>query len=95
MIVSFADRGTEDIFDGTNSKAARRTLLSNLHDRAGRTSTSSMLRYRSNPSPSGSAPREAQRRPSRSTLDPNQRPVPCLFPVDELGAEDVEIVDYH
>jgi len=34
LIVSFKDRGTEDIFDGTDSKAARKTLPSNLHGRA-------------------------------------------------------------
>ena len=36
MIRSFKDRGTEDIFDGTESKAARRTLPGQLHRRAGR-----------------------------------------------------------
>ena len=36
MILSFKDRGTEDIFDGTNSKAARRTLPGQLHRRTGR-----------------------------------------------------------
>lgn len=36
MILSFKDRGTEDVFDGTNSKAARRTLPGQLHRRAGR-----------------------------------------------------------
>lgn len=36
MILSFKDRGTEDVFDGTNSKAARRTLPGHLHRRAAR-----------------------------------------------------------
>lgn len=36
MILSFKGRGTEDIFDGTSSKAARRTLPDQLHRRAGR-----------------------------------------------------------
>jgi len=36
LIRSFKDSGTEDVFDGTNSKAARRTLPSQLHRRAGR-----------------------------------------------------------
>lgn len=36
LIVSFKDRGTEDIHDGTDSKAARRTLPKELHRRAGR-----------------------------------------------------------
>lgn len=36
MIVSFKDKGTEDVFDGTDSKAARKTLPSHLHSRAGR-----------------------------------------------------------
>lgn len=30
MIVSFKDRGTEDIFDGSDSKAARKTCPINL-----------------------------------------------------------------
>lgn len=30
MIVSFKDRGTEDIFDGTDSKEARKTCPTNL-----------------------------------------------------------------
>ena len=35
MILSFKDRGTEDIFDGISSKTARRTLPGQLHRRAG------------------------------------------------------------
>lgn len=36
MIVSFATRATEDIFQGVDSKAARRALPGDLHARAGR-----------------------------------------------------------
>lgn len=36
MIVSFADRGTEDIFDGISSKAARKILPMELHINAAR-----------------------------------------------------------
>jgi proteic killer suppression protein len=32
MIVSFRDRGTEDIFDGYDTKKARKTLPGQLHD---------------------------------------------------------------
>lgn len=36
MIVSFADQGTEDLFDGTNSKVARKILPVELHANAAR-----------------------------------------------------------
>ncbi len=36
MIQSFADRGTEDIFDGTDSKAARKACPQNAWARARR-----------------------------------------------------------
>lgn len=36
MIISFADRATEDLFDGTNSSAARKRLPRELWDTAAR-----------------------------------------------------------
>lgn len=36
MILSFADRATEDVYHGRNTKAARATLPRELHEIAGR-----------------------------------------------------------
>jgi proteic killer suppression protein len=36
MLVSFRNRGTEDVFDGVDSRAARQILPAQLHARAGR-----------------------------------------------------------
>lgn len=36
MIDSFADRGTEDVFHGRNTKASRATLPRELHEVAGK-----------------------------------------------------------
>ena len=36
MIVSFRGRGTEDVFDGNDTKAARKVLPSKLHERGGK-----------------------------------------------------------
>ena len=37
LIISFRDTGTEEIFDGEDSKAARKTLPAMLHGKAGGT----------------------------------------------------------
>jgi proteic killer suppression protein len=96
MIVSFRDRGTEDIFDGVSSKASRRTLPRELHERAART----LDRLDSAPSlKSLSLPGlrlEALRgdRKGQHSIRINEQYRIC-FRCTRRGAEAVEIVDYH
>ena len=96
MIVSFRDRGTEDIFDGVSSKASRRTLPSELHERAARI----LDRLDSAPSlKSLSLPGlrlEALRgdRKGQRSIRINEQYRIC-FRWTRRGAEAAEIVDYH
>ena len=93
----FADQGTKDIYDGNDTKAARRTLPSNLHARAARkidqlfiASKLSDLRY-----PPGNhlhdltGGREGQ---WAIKIDGQYR---ICFTWTEEGAGQIEITDYH
>ena len=96
MIVSFKDRGTEDIFDGEDSKAARRTLPSDLHDRAGRTldQLSAAVSLNSLSLPGLRLEKLKGDRAAQHSIRINEQYRIC-FRWTESGAEDVEIVDYH
>ncbi|MEX1184772.1 MAG: type II toxin-antitoxin system RelE/ParE family toxin [Gemmatimonadota bacterium] len=93
MIVSFRDNGTEDIFDGEDSKAARRTLPSSLHDKGAkaldRLNSAVSLRSLSLPGLRLKGDRTGQH-----SIRINDQYRVC-FLWTEAGAEDVEIVDYH
>ncbi len=96
MIVSFRDRGTEDIFNGEDSTAARRTLPSNLHEKGGKTvdRLNSAVSLRSLSLPGLRLEKlKGDRRGSFSIRIIDQYRV--CFRWTETGAEDVEIVDYH
>ncbi len=97
MIESFANTGTEDIYEGTNSAAARRLLPRDLWkvafrklDQIDAASTIDDLRV-----PPGNrleilmADREGQ-----FSIRINDQYRIC-FGWTEFGAKDVEIVDYH
>ena len=96
MIVSFKDRGTEDIFDGEDSKAARRTLPSSLHDRAGRTldQLSAAVSLDSLSLPGLRLEKLKGGRAGQHSIRINDQYRVC-FCWTENGAENVEIVDYH
>jgi proteic killer suppression protein len=96
MIYSFKDRGSEDIFEGRNSKAARRTLPVVLHGNAGgkldRLNAAVSLRSLSLPGLRLEALKG--RRIGQHSIRVNEQYRIC-FRWTEQGAEDVEIVDYH
>lgn len=96
MIVSFKDRGTEDIFDGTNSKAARKTLPASLHSRAGRTldQLSAAVSLSSLSLPGLRLEKLKGDRAGQHSIRINDQYRVC-FRWTETGAADVEIVDYH
>lgn len=96
MIVSFKDRGTQDIFDGTDSKAARKILPTRLHDRAGKTldQLSAAVSLNSLSLPGLRLEKLKGDRAGQHSIRINDQYRVC-FRWTELGAADVEIVDYH
>jgi len=96
LIVSFKDRGTEDIFDGEDSKAARKVLPSNLHNRAGQTldQLSAAISLNSLSLPGLRLEKLKGDRAGQHSIRINDQYRVC-FRWTERGAENVEIVDYH
>jgi proteic killer suppression protein len=97
MIQSFADDGTEDLFNGRNSKAARRTLPRQLWQRT--QNKLSLLDYAAELSDAGNVPGnrleslKGSRRGQYSIRINDQYRI--CFRWTDAGPEDVEIVDYH
>ena len=96
MIVSFKNRGTEDIYDGTNSKAARKTLPSQLHRRAATVldQLNSAVSLQSLSLPGLRLEKLFKDRKGQHSVRINDQYRVC-FRWTEAGAESVEIVDYH
>ena len=96
MIVSFRGRGTEDIFDGEDSKAARQVLPSSLHARASRAldQMNASVSLRSLALPGLRLEKLKGDRAGQRSIRINDQYRIC-FRWTEAGAEDVEIVDYH
>ena len=96
MIVSFGDRGTEDIFDGENTKSARKTLPPHLHKKAGSTldRLNSAVSLRSLSLPGLQLETLKADRVGQHSIRINDQYRIC-FQWTEAGAENVEIVDYH
>lgn len=96
MIVSFANKGTEDIFDGLDTKAARKVLPSQLHDKAGGTldRLNSAVSLRSLSLPGLRLDKLKGDRAGQHSIRINDQYRIC-FRWTEAGAEHVEIVDYH
>ena len=96
MIVSFKNRGTEDIYDGVSSKAARRTLPIALHARAGRVldqlAAADALQALS--LPGLRLEKLKGDRAGQHSVRINDQYRIC-FVWTEVGPDDVEIVDYH
>ncbi len=97
MIVSFRDDGTEDIFNGENTKAARKTCPESLWRVAVRkldqldsvTALNELRIPRGNMLEALSADRKGQH-----SIRINDRYRIC-FVWSSLGPDQVEIVDYH
>lgn len=97
MIRSFADKGTEDVFNGLNTKAARRTCPHELWAVAGRKldqldSVESLEELRIPPGNRLEALVGARR--GQHSIRINERYRIC-FRWTSDGPSDVEIVDYH
>lgn len=96
MIVSFADRGTKDIYHGGATKAARRTLPVELHPKAGELldrldETGSLRPLRL---PGLRLEKLRGDRVGQYSIRINDQYRIC-FRWSPDGAESVEIVDYH
>ena len=97
MIVSFADSGSEDIFDGDNTKAARKSCPQTLWKVARRkldalNQTHSLHDLRSPPSNHLEALKRERKGQHSIRINDQYR---ICFVWTSKGAEDVEIVDYH
>ncbi len=96
MIVSFKERGTEDIYDGRNSKAARKCLPTQLHARAGRAldQLSAAVSLESLSLPGLKLEKLRGDRKKQHSIRINDQYRIC-FRWTKAGPEDVEIIDYH
>lgn len=97
MIASFSGHGTEDIFDGRNTKAARKTCPQSAWSIARRKldQIQAVTRLEALRVPPGNR-LEALKgdRKGQHSIRINDQYRLC-FRWTEVGAEDVEIVDYH
>ena len=96
MIISFRDRGTEDIFDGEHTKVARKKLPSQLNEKAGKTldRLNSAIFLKSLSLPGLRLEKLHGDRAGQHSIRINDQYRIC-FRWSEAGAEDVEIVDCH
>ena len=96
MIVSFRDKGTEDIFDGEDSKAARKAVPSSLHEKGAKTwdRLNSAVSLQSLSLPGLRLEKLKSDRSGQHSIRINDHYRIC-FRWTEGGAEDVEIIDYH
>jgi toxin HigB-1 len=96
VIVSFSDRGTKDIFDGVDSKAARKTLPLSLHLRAGRTldQLNAAVSLKSLSLPGLRLEKLKGDRAGQHSIRVNDQYRIC-FTWSDSGPDGVHIVDYH
>ena len=97
MIQSFRDSGTEDVFDGRNSKAARKTCPGFLWDVARRKldQLNQAARLDDTGSPPANRLKKLRKpREGQHSIRINDQYRVC-FRWTEGGPEDVEITDYH
>ncbi len=95
--MEFADRGTEDIYDGTDSERARKTLPRQLHAKA--QNKLSILAFAASiddlrAPPSNHLEKLRGDRAGEYSIRINDRYRIC-FRWDDGRAIDVEVVDYH
>ena len=97
MIISFADRGTEDIYDAVDSKAARRCCPEHIWHVARRKldhlNRARRLHDLASP-PSNRLEALHRDRKGQHSIRINDQYRICFYWTD-LGAADVEIADYH
>ena len=97
MIVSFRDRGTEDIFDGENTDAARRTcpetILTVARRKLDQLNQAVRLTDLAAPPANRLAALRGERRGQHSIRIND--PYRVCFRWTGHGAEEVEIADYH
>jgi toxin HigB-1 len=97
MIVSFKDRGTEDIFDGEDSKAARKVCPINLWSVARRKldQLNAAISLNDLRVPPGNRLEALQgERAGQHSIRINDQYRICFVWLEQ-GADSVEIVDYH
>ena len=96
MIVSFRGRGTEDVFDGNDTKAARKVLPSKLHERGGKVldQLHAAVSLKSLSLPGLRLEKLKGDRAGQYSIRINDQFRVC-FKWSEAGPEEVEIVDYH
>jgi proteic killer suppression protein len=97
MIVSFADQGTEDIFNGQDTKAARKTCPETVWKAAQRkldqlNSVSGLYELRI--PPGNELHPLTKDRKGQHAIRVNKQYRICFHWTD-VGPEDVEITDYH
>jgi proteic killer suppression protein len=96
LIASFKDKGTEDIFDGDDTKAARKALPLKLHEKGAGVldRLNSAVSLQSLSLPGLRLEKLRGDRKGQHSIRINDQYRVC-FRWTEFGAEDVEIVDYH
>jgi len=96
LILSFRNRGTEDIYDGVDSKVARKTLPGQLHERAGRVldQLHAAVSLDSLTLPGLRLEKLRGDRSGQHSVRINDQYRVC-FRWTPAGVEDVEVVDYH
>jgi toxin HigB-1 len=96
LIISFHDKGSEDVFDGEDTKLARKTLPSQLHEKAGKIldRLNAAVSLQSLSLPGLRLEKLKGNRRGQHSIRINDQYRIC-FRWTEAGAEDVEIVDYH
>jgi proteic killer suppression protein len=96
LIASFKDKGTEDVFNGDNTKAARKALPSDVHERGAGVldRLNAAVSLRSLSLPGLRLEKLKGDRKGQHSIRINDQYRVC-FRWSEVGAEDVEIVDYH
>ena len=96
MIVSFKNRGTEDIYDGNDTKAARKLLPTELHAKGGKAldQLDAAVSLQSLSLPGLGLEKLKRDRAEQHSIRINDQFRVC-FRWSGSDAEDVEIVDYH
>jgi proteic killer suppression protein len=96
LIASFKNRGTEDVYDGNDTKAARKVLPTELHGKGGKTldQLDAAVSLKSLSLPGLGLEKLKRDRAGQHSIRINDQFRVC-FRWTDAGAEDVEIVDYH
>lgn len=97
MIVNFKNKGTEDVFNNEDTKAARKVCPSEIWGVAQRKLDmlqAALTRQDLRVPPSNELEKLSKDRKGQSSIRINRKYRVCFMWTDK-GAEDVEIADYH